>query len=322
MATPGAQLSQPPVALINTMNGVTQKYFAPVLADSIFRPSPTYWRLTRLGKKFDGGGAIVWSVGLSEEIQGGAYYGTQVLDTSLSDSVVPAEIQWKWYYQSVTVPMTDLLMNGGRSQVISLVKAKEEMAMGSLLQKLSRAIWGVAPNNTSIDLDNIPGFLASSGTYATITIGGQWECNGGAGPSSGSNLSLANMMSDYGSATYGNEEPDTCITTQAGYNAFWALLQTNQRYIRDDDTTRAGFKNHLMFNNSVVLHDQFTPAGDMVFITSKYMSPVFLERDYFTVEPFIKPTNQRVIVSQIYVALNIRALTLRQHAIRTGISNA
>ena len=255
MATPGAQLSQPPVALISTMNGVTQKYFAPVLADSIFKPSPTYWRLTRLGKKFDGGGAIVWSVGLSEEVQGGAYYGTQVLDTSLSDSVSPAEIQWKWYYQSITVPMTDLLMNGGRSQVISLVKAKEEMAMGSLLQKLSRAIYGTAPNNTSIDLDALPNILASSGTYATITISGQWQSNGGNGPASGGgNVSVTNMMTDYGNATYGNEEPDTCITTQSGYNAFWALLQTNQRYMRDDETTRAGFKNHLMFNNSVVLN--------------------------------------------------------------------
>ena len=60
----------------------------------------------------------------------------------------------------------------------------------------------------------------------------------------------------------------------------------------------------------------------MYFLTSKYASPVFLDRDYFTVEPFIKPTNQRVIVSQIYVALNLRMLTLRQHSRRTGISNA
>lgn len=323
MATPGAQLSQPPVALIQTMNGVTQKYFQSLMADSIFRPSPTYWRMTRLGRKFDGGGAIVWTVVLSEETTGGAYFGTQVLDTSLSDSAVPAEIQWKWYHQAIVIPVTDLLMNSGsRTQVINLVKAKEEIAMASLLQKLSRAIYATAPQNTSIDLDALPNILATSGTYATINIAGQWQSNGGNGPSSGGAVGVANMQTDYGNATFGNEEPDTMITTQDGWNAFWAIMQNLQRYIRDDETTRAGFKNHLMFNSAVALHDQFTPDGEMYFLTSKYASPVFLDRDYFQVEPFIKPTNQRVLVSHIYVTLNIRLTTLRQHSKRTGITDA
>jgi len=86
MAGVGAQLFQPPVTLVNTMNGWTQKYFQPILADSIFRPSPTYWRITRLGKKIDGGGGLVWSVITTEETTGGSYYGVQVLDTSITDS--------------------------------------------------------------------------------------------------------------------------------------------------------------------------------------------------------------------------------------------
>jgi hypothetical protein len=45
-----------------------------------------------------------------------------------------------------------------------------------------------------------------------------------------------------------------------------------------------------------------------------------MERDYFVVEPFVRPTNQRVIASQVFVALNIRLLTLRQHARATGIT--
>ena len=319
----GAGLAQPPVVLINTANAISQKYFTPIIADAFFKPSPTWWRVVRLGRKLEGGGSIVWPVISAEELQGGAYYGTQTLDTSTTDSVNPAELQWKFYYQSIVVPYTDFLLNAGPTQAVSLIRAKEEIAMGSLLQKLSRAIWGVSPNNTSIDLDSILSALSSSGTYAGITINSTyWECNGGSGPSSGSALSLANMQSDYGSATFGNEEPDTIITTQAGWNAYWNLLQPSQRFIRDDETTRGGFKNHLMFNNAVVLHDQFIPAGDMVMLTSKYARPVFHQDDYFKVEPFIRPTNQRVIVSQIYVTMNLRLLTLRQHAARTGITNA
>ena len=321
MSGVGAQLTQPPVSLLNTMNAVSQKYFSPILADSVFKPSPTYWRLTRMGKKFDGGAAIVWPVATTEETSGGAYYGTQVLDTTVQDSVQPAELQWKYYYQTIAIPVTDLLMNAGRTQVISLLRTKQEMAMGSLLQKLSRAIYNVSPNNTSLDLDSLTSALSSSGTYAGITIASPWESNGGAGPTAvGGVLSMTNLQTLYGTAVFGNEEPDTMTTTQAIWNELWVLIQANQRFIHDEETTRAGFKNHLMFNNAVVLHDQFVPSQEAYLLTSKYASPVFMERDYFVVEPFVRPTNQRVIASQVFVALNIRLLTLRQHARGTGIT--
>ena len=319
----GAGLSQPPVVLINTANAITQKYFAPLLADSIFKPSPTLWRMTRQGKKLEGGGSLTWPIISQEETSGGAYYGAQNLNTDSFDSVTPAELQWRFYYQTIAIPYTDYLLNDGAFQSVSLIRAKEEIAMGSLLQKLARAVYGVSPNNTSIDLDSIITALSGSGSYAGITINTTyWECNGGTGPTSGGAVSLANMQTDYGSATYGNEEPDSIITTQSGWNAYWVLLQAQQRFMRDEETTRGGFKNHLMFNNAVVLHDQFVPAGDMVMLTSKYARPVFHEKDYFKVDPFIRPTGQRVIVSQIWVTMNLRFLTLRQHALRTGISNA
>lgn len=109
--------------------------------------------------------------------------------------------------------------------MIDLVKVKEEMAMASLLQKLSRALWGTSPQNTSLDLDPISTALGTtSSTYAGIarntTTANFWNCNGNAGPTTlSANLSLSAMMTAYGTVTFGNEEPDTIITTQAGFNA-------------------------------------------------------------------------------------------------------
>lgn len=319
----GSQLSQPPVSLINTANAFTKKYFAPNIADAIFLPSPTLWRLTRNGQKIKGGGAIVWPIISQEELTGGAYYGAQALDTSAVDSVQPAELQWKFYYQSIVIPYTDYLLNLGVGEAVPLIKGKEQIAMGSLLQKISRGVYGVSPQNTSNDIDSIGEALAASGTYAGITINSTyWKCNGGAGPTTGGSITAAALQTFYGQMTYGNEEPDTIITTQAGWNSTWGIFQALQRFIYDDDTTRIGFKSHFMINNAVFLHDQFVPAGEMIALTSKYVDLVFNPSDYFTVEPFIRPTNQRVIVSQIFVQLNLKFTTLRQHGIWTGISNA
>lgn len=71
MAT-GVGNSQPPLSLLKTADAISQKYFAPMLSDAIFKSSPAWWRMTRLGKKMDGGSALVWPVVYQEETPGGA----------------------------------------------------------------------------------------------------------------------------------------------------------------------------------------------------------------------------------------------------------
>jgi hypothetical protein len=318
----GSSLSQPPVTILNTGNAITKKYFTPLLADSIFKPSPMWWSMTRLGKKLRGGGAIVWPNVTSEETTGGAYWGVQKVDTTPTDSTQPAELQWKGYQQAIVIPIMDALLNEGEGEVLNLVKVKDETAMGSLLQKLSRAVQGVAPQNTSIDLDPVTEALGVlGGSYAGITLAAPWASNGGLGPSSGGPVDFGAMMSDYMAASQGNEQPDRIFMTAAGYTAFWNLLTQQQRQIEDSETIRAGFRMHFMFNNSVVMWDGFVPAGEIQMLTSKYVRALFHTRDYFSVDPFVQPTDQRVIISHIWVLMNLQFLTLRQCARRTGVTN-
>ncbi len=199
----------------NISNGVTQKYFQPQLVDAVFKPSPFWWRLTRLGRKFQGG-AIVWTLINQEELTGGAFWGTQLLSTDVTDSAQPAELQWRAYNQLCAIPIIDAILNQGPPGVVNLVRVKEEIAFASLLMKLNRAAQRTSPQNTAIDIDGVPIALAASGTYAGVTIqnnattGFVWECNGGAGPqtmaalntlagsAAGTALSLAGMQYAYG----------------------------------------------------------------------------------------------------------------------------
>jgi hypothetical protein len=318
----GASLSQPPFALIQTADAFTQKYFMPVLADAVFLPSPSWWRVTRKGRKIYGG-ALVMPVLTAEETTGGAYWGAQLLDTTISDSVRPAQWEWKFYYQTIAIPYTDIILNSGPTGVVDLVKAKEEIAMGSLLQKLSRALYDTAPQNTANDIDSLVDALGSvSNTYAGISRTGNawWQ------PvlvTTAEAINMAVLQSLYGQVTFGNEEPDTALTTQAGFNSYWNLLIGNIRYPDpDQETIRAGFKRHLMFNNAVVLQDRFVPAGQWYFLNTKYIDTCFHQDDYFTVDPFLKPSNQRILVSAIYVTLNLKVWNPRMQALHTNLTNA
>lgn len=318
----GVGLSTPPLSLLKTADSFTQKYFVPVLSDGIFKPSPSYWRLTRKGRKVHGG-AIVVPVVFKEEDSGGAYWGAQVLDTTITDSVQPAQWEWKQYYQSIVVPYTDVILNSGPTGVLDLLKVKEEIAMGSLLQKLSRALYKTAPQNTAIDLDSlVDGVTSTTNLYAGIdrNVAGNefWRPNV---TTTSEAISLAAFQTVYGSATFGNEEPDTILTTQAGFNAFHQLLVANIRYPDpDQETIQAGFKRNLVYNNAVVLHDQFV-AGGAYFLNTKYIDMCFHESDYFVVDPFLKPSNQRILVSGIYVTANLKVWNPRMQAAHTGFTN-
>ena len=106
------------------------------------------------------------------------------------------------------------------------------------------------------------------------------------------------------------------------FNAFLNLMIGNIRYTQDEETTRAGFKRHLVYNNAVVLHDQFCPAGDMFFFNTKYICCYFLSNDYFVIEPFLKPSNQRVLISNIYVTMQLVFKNPRMQSAILSISNA
>lgn len=319
----GAQLSQPPVTLINTGNAVTQKHFQPILVDSVFKPSVVWWLLTHMGRRFEGdeyGGSLVWPVVTIEEATGGAYWGAQPLDTSVTDSAQPAELQWRAYQQAIVIPVLDAILNMGDNQVLNLFRVKEEISFASMLQKLSRAIYAVAPQNTAIDLDGIPTALAASGSYAGITLANPWFSNGGTGPTSAGTITDASLETDYLAASFGNEEPDIMIMTNTGYASFRALLTNIQRLTDDLEQTRFGFRS-LMYNNAGVYRDLFCPAGEVDTLTSKYVWPLFHPADHFRIDPFVQPTNQRVVVSHIWVTMNLQFFQLRAHSRHTGFTN-
>lgn len=321
----GMNLSQPPVLLLNTMNAFTQKYVVPSLADNVFIPSPAFWALTKKGKKLQGGGAIVYPLITTEETTGGAYYGDQLLQTAVIDSIQAAEQQWKPYYQSLSIPVTDILLNRGNTGILDLVKTKFEVASGSFLQKLCRAMWHTTPQNTTSDVDDISSWVKStSNTIAGISRSANTFWQPAANVAGGSAaLTAAKAETAYQSVVYGYDEPDLILMDNTRFAAFKGAFTTNIRFVAEDqdkEALQAGFRYHFLFNNAMVVADRFAPAQEAYFLNSKYIYPVFHQDDYFKVDPFVKPSNQRVVVSSVYLTWNVICPSPRMHVAVTSLA--
>jgi len=314
------------VQLLQTANAITQKYILPVLGDEVLVPSPTLWAMTRNGKKFSGG-ELVYALLTQEEMTGGAYWGNQLLDTTVIDSVQPADQLWKFYRQSISIPITDVILNRGGAGSLDLIRTKYQIATGSFMMKLSRALWHTSPQNTALDIDDLVAWVQTTnnviaGIDRSVAANSWWlpAANGAGG---GAALTAAVAENMYQSVVYGYDEPDLLVmdnTRFAGFkNNFTDLIRFADME-QDETALQAGFRYHFVYNNAIVMADRFTPAQVAFMLNTKYIFPVFHELDYFNVEPFIKPSNQRTVVSTMYLTWNLINLSPRMSGAITNLA--
>jgi|SRR5579862_332362 len=323
----GTGMNTPPVQLVNTANAITEKHIQPIIGDVVFLPSPVWWGFTREGKKF-ATGELVYPLATTEEMTGGAYYGDQLLDTAVVDSIQPANQVWKFYRQTLSLPITDIILNRGGAMGLDIVKTKFQIASASLLQKLCRALWHTAPQNTSLDVDDLVSWVQTTnntiaGINRATAANAFWlpQANVSGG---GGNLTPTIAETAYQSTVFGYDEPDLMIMTQTQFAAFKQNFVGLERFtsnMQDQEAVQAGFRYHFLFNNCVVFADRFAPTGVAFILNTKYLWPVFHEDDYFTIDPWLKPSNQRVITSSMYVTWNVSCVGPRNQVAITSLAS-
>lgn len=328
MATIGTGITAPPAVLVNTLNATTQKYIHPEIADNAFTPSPALQWMTRNGRRFHGG-ELVYPLVTQEELTGGAYYGDQILQTQVIDSIQPANQLWRFYYQSVAIPFTDLILNAGPTGVVKLAKAKWQVGIASLLMKLSRALFHQTPQNTTIDIDDLNSWFGATtnniaGIDRSVAANLFWKPNANVSVASAGTVAEDDVENAYQQITYGWDEPDLMLMTPNMYRSFKKAYTTQIRYNQPDQDEQAvqfGFRYHLKYNNMVVFQDRFLDQVTLssnshkfsLLLNTKYVWPVFHPANYFDVDPFIRPSNQKVLVAQVTLTWQLSCVSPRMN---------
>jgi hypothetical protein len=327
----GTGIQSPSALIQNTLDAIVQKKIAPYLSDIVNKPSPTHWALQRSGKHVTGA-ELVFPLLSAEDPTGGAFYGDQLLNTGVVDNVIPANQVWRFYYQNVAIATTDIIMGSGGASAIDLVKAKMQIAAASLLPKLARANWGIAPQNSSIDIDNIPNWIGTqNNTIAGINRSTTTAWNPATAVSNGSGaMTVPNFEKAYQAITFGYDEPDTCFLNNYDYGQFKTqftnagtspgsiIRQTDN--ITDTQPIQTSIRYHFRVNNCVILADQYLPTGTAYIWNSKYMWMNYHKNGYYIVRPWLMSSNQEVISSRIVVAEQLTNVNPRTAGTITNLS--
>jgi len=281
---------------VSQLNSITTEFFLKKLYDNIFDSNPLLMKIKKSGSyvSTSGGTQIYVPLNYATATASGWYSGADTLTTTDNDNITAAAYSWASLYAGVSITEEDELKNSGDAAQLSLLKSKMQIAEKTLADSLGTGLFSDGTDSKSIvglrdivAVDQTVGGISQS-TYSW------WQ---GQVDSTTTATSISALNSNYQNCVVDSEKPNYCTTTRTLWNAYYALLQPQQRF-QDDDTAAGGFQN-LMFNGAPVVHDSHCPANHWFNLNLNHLKLFYHPSRNMAFEPFQKPINQQVKVSRI-----------------------
>ena len=284
----------------------TLKNYIPKLTDNIFTARPLFYALTngQTIRRVSGGAKIVVPIIYGTNSTAGSYSGTDTISTTAQTGITAAEYDWKQYAATVTINGIEEAKNNGEAQIIDLLEGKIFQTQETIIENMNTMFFGNATGNGGKDwmglaaligLGNDDGSAALAGIDATDADNTWWRSQvnnvGGA-------LTQAEMAKTYNDCSVGNDQPTIIITGQTQYETYEGLLEGQIRYT-DTDMADGGFQNLLFKGCPVTFDGVLAGEGKMYMLNTKYLQLVAHSDVWFKPTPFVRPTNQDAVFSQL-----------------------
>jgi len=296
-------------ANLSELAATTLELYEPSLQDNIFKKHVVLDHMKSNGgtKTVDGGTKLRVPLMMATNNSTQTFSGMDTLDLSYQDTVDAAEYDWRFYNTSIVFTKTDEMKNRGKSQIISLLKAKITQAENSSREALADDLFdGTDAAGEIIGLETVVG----TGTYASIA-GATYDWWQSTVDDTAETLSISDMRAAKNSANLGNGGSNVSIivTTQTLYEKYQGLLsstfQMNQpAATKESQRIADGGFTSVAFEGVPVVFDEQCTASAMYFLNVDNFKIYMLEGGDFKLEDANAPANQHIMVKHIVFAGN------------------
>jgi hypothetical protein len=279
----------------------TLKNYIPKLTDNIFSARPLFYALTngQTIRRVTGGANIVVPIIYGTNSTAGSYSGTDTIATTAQTGISAAEYSWGQYAATVTINGLEEAKNNGEAQIIDLLEGKIFQTQETVIENMNTMFWADGLGNGGKDWNGLHLIVAKPNTTLgdinPATAGNSFWSSTERNQAGA--LTQAGMGDVYNTISVGNDQPTIIITTQALYEKYESLLESQIRYT-DTDVADGGFQN-LLFKGAPVTFDNAATSGQMMFLNTKYLQLVAHSDVWFKPTPFVRPTNQDAVFSQL-----------------------
>ena len=280
----------------------TLKNYIPKLTDNIFSARPLFYALTngQTIRRISGGQSIVVPVIYGTNSTAGSYSGTDTILTTAQTGISAAEYSWKQYAATVTINGIEEAQNNGEAQIIDLLEGKIFQTQETIIENMNTMFFGNGTGNSNKDWLGLSALVGSTGSPGGIdaTDGDNSWWRSAVTNQGSAAIDIASMATLYNNCSVGNDQPTIAITGQNQYEAYEALLDDQIRYT-DTDMADGGFQNLLFKGCPVTFDGTLAGEGKFYFLNTKYLQLVAHSDVWFKPTPFVRPTNQDAVFSQL-----------------------
>lgn len=292
---------------LGQLASTTLQNYRKTLADNIFKDNVVLNHFMENGgiDYKDGGRSIVVPLmyGTNSTVMG--FTGTDTLDLTYQEGIDAAEYNWAFYNVSVVITKEDELKNSGKSQIVSLLKAKIMQAENSLKERINNDFFnGAAASKEMVGLET----AVSTGTYGSIA-GGTYTWWQSYVESTSATLSVDYIRTGFNTVNLGSggAKCSIMVTTQLLHEKYESLL-TGTIAMNTPNTAEmrrlgdAGFM-ALGFRGVPVVYDEQCTTSAFYFLNTKNLKLAIHKDADFVVENKASPADQHVSVQHIMVAI-------------------
>jgi hypothetical protein len=280
----------------------TLKNYVPKLTDNIFSARPLFYALTngQTIRRISGGAKIVVPLIYGTNSTAGSYSGTDTISTTAQTGISAAEYSWKQYAATVTINGMEEAKNNGEAQIIDLLEGKIFQTQETIIENMNTMFFGNGTGNSSKDwlgLSALVGSTGSPGGIDATDADNSWWRSAVTNQGSAA-ITVASMATLYNNCSVGNDQPTIIISGQNQYEAYEALLVGQIRYT-DTDMADKGFQNLLFKGAPMTFDGTLAGEGKLYMLNTKYIQLVAHSDVWFKPTPFVRPTNQDAVFSQL-----------------------
>ena len=260
--------------------------------------------------------------------EGGFFTRGEPLSSNDRETVNAAFFQWKGAYSNATILWQDELENAGEYAQVQMITQKLSGAQKTIRKILANDIYASGGDSNK----NLTGLLSMCNASTSVTYGGiaaddlvavdgtkPWT---GRVNSTAANISLDIMRTARSTAKNSDGadgKPNIALTTEALFNVVSGILQVQQRFTKDDWTSKAGFTN-LVFEEMVLAADDYCPAGHMFFLNENFAGFAVHSKGFFVREPWMKVPDIAGKTMKIFFYGNLVCSNRQAHIAYTALS--
>lgn len=314
-----------PYVSTSEVNTFCQRYVRPNIIDQRYQARPLMGVLNSTKRVIiiDGGSIVSQPILAQPNQTAASYFGATILDTDAQEEFTNVEIRWCAAYASATINNTDKLRCTGRTETLSIVKAKTESAYMACFDKVASFIFGNGNGNGGLDWDGLGAGVNNAAGFQVYNgidrVANPWWQGQVFDPGTPTALSSASMMTLWMQCKTDEERIQLITATKTGYASYWSLLAPNEIF-SDDSIGNLGFTN-IAFQGSALLDDYGQPSNTMNFHNLDHERLFLHKQRQFEFDGFQRPWNQDVETGQVLAMGNFEVRKPAACGVYRNISN-